>query len=146
MKTLPILKKRNAPVLFDDFFKPWNEWFDNEGVLTSAMNVPAVNVSETDDSYDLTMAAPGMKKSDFKIDLDGNLLTVSSEAEHREEETAKKFTRKEYSYSSFSRSFNLPEEVNREKIEAHYTDGILHIVLPRMSNGKKSSAKAIAVK
>lgn len=146
MKTLPLVKARNTPVLFDDFFKPWNEWFNNESALTAAVNVPAVNVSETDEKFDLTMAAPGMKKSDFKIDVDGNLLTVSSEQEHREEETGKKFTRKEYSYSSFCRSFNLPEEVNREKIEAHYTDGILHIVLPRVSNGKKSSAKAIAVK
>lgn len=146
MKTFPLVKSRNTPVLFNDFFKPWNEWFNNEGMLTAAANVPAVNVSETDKSFDLTMAAPGMKKSDFRIDVDGNLLTVSSEQEHREEETGKKFTKKEYSYSSFCRSFNLPEDVNREKIEAHYTDGILHIALPRINNGKKDSAKAIAVK
>jgi HSP20 family protein len=145
MKTMSLAKTANAPALFEDFFKPWNEWF-NAGLLGSTLNVPAVNISETDKSYEVTLAAPGMKKEDFRIDVEGNLLTVSSQKEHREEDSSKKFSRKEYSYSSFSRSFNVPQEVNLEKIEARYTDGILHIVLPRTNNGKKSAAKSVAVK
>ena len=66
-----------------------------------------------------------MKKDDFKIDVDGNMLTISSEKEENKEEKEKKFTRKEYNYSSFSRRFTLPEEVNKEKIEAKYEDGVL---------------------
>jgi HSP20 family protein len=71
----------------------------------------------------VSLAAPGMKKEDFKIDVDGNMLTISSEKEETKEEKEKKFTRKEYNYSSFSRSFTLPDEVNKEKIDAKYEDG-----------------------
>jgi HSP20 family protein len=135
-----------VPSLFDDFFKPWNEWFDKEGFWGRTSSVPAVNISETKENYQVSLAAPGMKKDDFKIDIDGNMLTVSSEKEDNKEEKDKKFTRKEYNYSSFSRSFTLPEEVNSEKIEAKYNDGVLKIYLPRKEEVKKSTAKQIAVK
>ncbi len=134
------------PSVFDDFFKPWNEWFDNGGFLGRTMNVPAVNITEQKDEYRVTMAIPGLKKDDFKIDVDGNMLTISSEREENKEEKDKKFTRKEYSYSSFSRSFTLPEEINKEKIEARYEDGVLKISLPRKEEAKKITAKHIAVK
>ena len=78
--------------------------------------------------------------------MDGNVLTISSEKEESSEEKDKKFSRKEYSYSSFSRSFTLPEEINQEKIEAKYEDGVLKISLPRNEEAKKPSAKQIAVK
>ncbi|MGZ5220894.1 MAG: Hsp20/alpha crystallin family protein [Chitinophagaceae bacterium] len=134
------------PSVFDDFFKPWNEWFDNGGFLGRTMNVPAVNITEQKNEYRVTMAAPGLKKDDFKIDVDGNMLTISSEKEENKEEKDKKFTRKEYSYSSFSRSFTLPEEINKEKIEARYEDGVLRISLPRNEEAKKTTAKQITVK
>ncbi|MGZ8551237.1 MAG: Hsp20/alpha crystallin family protein [Chitinophagaceae bacterium] len=134
------------PSVFDDFFKPWNEWFDNGGFLGRTMNVPAVNITEQKNEYRVTMAAPGLKKDDFKIDVDGNMLTISSEKEENKEEKDKKFTRKEYSYSSFSRSFTLPEEINKEKIEARYEDGVLKISLPRKEEAKKTTAKQITVK
>ena len=134
------------PSVFDDFFKPWNEWFDNGGLRGRAMNVPAVNITEQKDEYLVSLAAPGLKKEDFKIDVDGNMLTISSEKEENKEEKDKRFTRKEYSYSSFSRSFTLPEEINKEKIEAKYEDGVLKISLPRKEEAKKLSAKHIAVK
>jgi HSP20 family protein len=134
------------PSVFDDFFKPWNEWFDNGGLLSRAMNVPAVNITEQKNDYLVSLAAPGLKKEDFKIDVDGNMLTISSEKEETKEEKDKKFTRKEYNYSSFSRSFTLPEEINKEKIEAKYEDGVLKISLPRREEAKKPAAKNIAVK
>jgi len=134
------------PVFFDDFFKPWNEWFDSGNLLGRAMTVPPVNITENKDEYLVSLAVPGMRKDDFKIDVDGNMLTISSEKEETKEEKDKRFTRKEYSYSSFSRSFTLPDEVNKEKIDARYEDGVLKLMLPRKEEAKKPSAKQIAVK
>jgi HSP20 family protein len=135
------------PTFFDDFFKPWNEWFDNGGNLWNrALTVPAVNITENKDDYQVSLAVPGMKKDDFKIDVNGNMLTISCEKEESKEEKDKKFTRKEYNYSSFSRSFTLPDEVNKEKIDAKYEDGVLKLSLPRKEEAKKPAAKQIAVK
>lgn len=134
------------PSVFDDFFKPWNEWFDNSGFLGRVIKVPAVNIIEQKNDYLVSLAAPGLKKEDFKIDVDGNMLTISTEKEESKEEKDKKFNRREYSYSSFSRSFTLPEEINKEKIEAKYEDGVLKISLPRKEEAKKPAAKTIAVK
>jgi HSP20 family protein len=133
------------PVLFDDFFKPWNEWFDG-GLLNRTMKVPSVNITEEKDEFHVSLAAPGLKKDDFHIDVDGNMLSISCEKEENKEEKEKTFTRKEYSFSSFSRSFTLPEEINREKIEATYTDGVLNISLPRKVGINKPNAKQITVK
>jgi len=134
------------PSVFDDFFKPWNEWFDKSGFPVRMMNLPAVNITEHKDEYQVSLAAPGLKKDDFHIDVDGNMLTISSEKEENKEEKDKKFTRKEYNYSSFSRTFTLPEEINKEKIEARYEEGVLKLSLPRKEEAKKTEAKHIAVK
>jgi len=136
----------NVPTLFNDFFKPWNEWFDKGSFFGRSLSVPAVNITENKDNYEVSLAVPGLKKDDFKIDVDGNMLTISSEKEETKEEKEKTFTRKEYNYSSFSRSFTLPEEVNKEKIEAKYEDGVLKLTLPRKEEAKKTTAKKIAVK
>lgn len=133
------------PTVFDDFFKPWNEWFDG-GNGNRMINMPAVNIVEQKDQYLVSLAVPGLKKDDFKIDVDGNMLTISSEKEESKEEKEKTFTRKEYNYSSFSRSFTLPEEINKERIEAIYEEGVLKISLPRKEEAKMPSAKKIAVK
>ena len=134
------------PSVFDDFFKPWSEWFGNTGSLWGrVLSVPAVNVTENKDSYQVSLAAPGLKKEDFKINVEGNMLTVSAQSEETKEENEKAFTRKEYNFSSFSRSFTLPDEINQEKIGARYEDGILNLVLPRKENGKTTAAKQIAV-
>ncbi len=149
MRTLALSKAiEKMPFAFDEYFKPWNEWFDSESsnLWGHAMNIPAVNVTEHNKEYMVELAVPGMKKDDFKIDIDGNMLTISSEKEETKEEKEKKFTRKEYNYSSFSRSFTLPEEINKEKIDAKYENGILKIALPRKEEVKKITAKHIAVK
>lgn len=134
------------PSFFDDFFRPWNEWIGRENGWNALMNLPAVNITEQKNEYQLSVAAPGMKKDDFKLDVDGNILTISSEKEESKEEKDKKFTRKEYNYSSFSRSFTLPDDVEKEKVEATYEEGILKISLPRKQPAKNSQAKHIAVK
>ena len=145
MSTQSMVKSpAKIPSLFDDFFKPWNEWFDG-GVWGRTLNVPAVNITEQKDEYTVSLAAPGLKKEDFKIDLDGNMLTISSEKEENKEEKDEKFTRKEYNFSSFSRSFNLPDEINQEKISAKYADGVLKITLPCREGAKQPSAKQITV-
>lgn len=145
--TTQALAKMNErmPTVFNDFFKPWNEMFD-EGFWGKTVNIPAVNILENKDEYVVSLAAPGLKKDDFKIDVDGNMLTISSEKEENKEEKDKKFTRKEYNFTSFSRSFTLPEEIFRDKIEAKYEEGILRILLPRKEEAKKFTAKHIAVK
>jgi len=135
------------PTLFDDFFRPWNEWFDNGSVMNRSLNIPAVNITENKDYFNVSLAVPGMKKDDFNIDIEGNMLTISCEKEEKKEEKDKKYTRKEFNYSSFSRSFTLPEDVNKEKIEAHYEDGVLKMNLPKKEEAKKLMAnKHIAVK
>ncbi|HKH60805.1 MAG TPA: Hsp20/alpha crystallin family protein [Flavitalea sp.] len=134
------------PSVFEDFFKPWNEWF-NGGSFGKALTVPSVNITENKDDYKVSVAAPGLKKSDFKIDVEGNMLTIGSQKEENKEEKDSRYTRKEYSYSSFNRSFALPEEVNREKIEATYEDGVLKVMLPKKEEIKKMAvSKQIVIK
>jgi HSP20 family protein len=135
------------PSLFEDFFnKPLLDLFDG-GFSSRLKNVPAVNITERKDDYLVSMAAPGLKKEDFKIAMDGNLLTISSEKEEENEEKEGRYTRQEYSYSSFERSFTLPDEVEKNKIDAHYKDGVLELVLPKKEEAKKMAvSKQIAVK
>ena len=147
MGTLALSKvAERMPSVFDDFFKPWNDIFD-VSLTGRIMNVPAVNITEQKDDYMVSLAAPGLKKEDFKIDVDGNMLTISSEKEEKKEEKEARYTRKEYSYSSFERCFTLPDGVNKEKIEAHYENGLLKLVLPKKEEAKKLAiSKHIAVK
>jgi HSP20 family protein len=147
MATRALSRPLMTPSLFDDFFKPWNEWFDRPALFERMMTVPAVNVKENPDNYTVSLAVPGLKKEDFKIDMDGNMLTISCEKEENEEEKDEKYTRKEYNYFSFSRSFTLPEDVKQDAIDARYEDGVLNIKLPRLEEAKKITAtKTIAVK
>ena len=105
----------------DDFFNTWRE----------PLNMPAVNVKETDKTFNLEVAAPGLQKDDFKIEVDKGLLTISVEKEESKEEKDDQFTRREFSYRSFKRSFWLPEEVSAEKIAARYEGGVLIVELPK---------------
>ena len=147
-KTL-VKRSELIPSVFNDFFKPWNEWFDNsQGDLWgNVLSVPAVNIVDAKDAYKVSLAIPGMKKDDFNINLQGNMLTISCEKEENKEEKDARYTRKEYNYTSFRRSFSLPEEVIKDKIEATYEDGVLHLTLPKNEEAKKAIAsKHIAIK
>ncbi|WP_207496717.1 Hsp20/alpha crystallin family protein [Aridibaculum aurantiacum] len=147
------LMKRNGnmahsmPSLFDDFFT--RDLFDWRSSNFSNTNttVPAVNVKETADTFEVEMAAPGMNKEDFKVELDNNILTISSEMkkEHEEKE-GEKYTRKEFSYQSFQRSFTLSKDVvDSENIIAKYENGVLRLSIPKKEEVKQKPARLINI-
>jgi HSP20 family protein len=150
--SLRTLAKRGetVPSLFNDLFRPWESFFDtNGGSLLPAfgtINIPAANIIENKDHYEVNLAVPGMKKEDFNIDVEGNVLTISAEKEEKKEEKDERYSRKEFSYTSFSRSFTLPDWVNKDKIDASYENGLLKVNLPKTEDAKKLSSKHIAVK
>lgn len=136
------------PSLLDDFFT--RDWLDSSlaNWRISGATLPAVNVLETNDDFRIEVAAPGMKRSDFKVELDNNVLTIFSEREDKNEEKDAdgNYTRREFSYQSFQRSFSLPEnKVLGDKITAKYSDGILHVTVPKSEEAKAKPAKQIAV-
>ena len=111
-------------------------------------SLPAVNIKETDDEFVLELAAPGKKREEFNIELDNELLTISSttKEESNTEDNKGNYTRKEFSYTSFKRSFTLPETVNFSKIDASYTDGVLYVNLPKLEEAKKQPKRLIDIK
>lgn len=120
-----------VPSFMNELFRP--DWFGGAEVLNSKL--PAVNIKEDDTSFNLELAVPGRKKDDFKIEIDNDLLTISSESKkeiaNENEVDTVKYTRREFSSTAFKRSFTLPETVNADKIEAAYEDGILSFKLPK---------------
>lgn len=127
--------------MFDNFFNVNDAYFK---AVSQGTSVPAVNVLETEKNYELDVAAPGKNKDDFKIEVDNKVLSISSENEKKSESTEKNYTRKEYSYSSFSRSFTLPENAKEEDIKAIYKNGVLKIEIPK-KEPSQTSPKSIAV-
>jgi|SRR5690554_3402784 len=130
------------PSIFDDLFG--RDFFNRAGAKVS---FPAVNVKESDEKFEVFLAAPGLKKEDFIISVNNNALTISSENKQEKEEVGEdgKFTRREYSYSRFSRSFGLPENVNIDEISAEYEDGELKLEIPKKTISKKT-VRQIAVR
>lgn len=146
MATPTISRPVGFPV-FDEFFKPLNEWFERSAFFGKTITVPPVNIMEKENSYELVLAAPGMKKEDFNLAFDGTMLTISSVQEESKEKKEQTFTRREFNFFTFSRSFTLPEDVKAELIEAKYEDGLLKIILPRKEEAKRTTAnRQIAVK
>ncbi|WKD86709.1 Spore protein SP21 [Polaribacter huanghezhanensis] len=132
-----------VPTLFNDLFRDWSTTNFSETNTT----LPAVNIKETQDEFIVDVAVPGMEKKDFKIDLDNDVLTISSEKTVTNEESKENYTRKEYSYRSFKRSFTLPQGiVNRDKIEAVYKSGELKITIPKLEEAKPKPIQLIEVK
>jgi HSP20 family protein len=138
---LPTITRRSySPFLsnlFDDDFFP---------VLTNrTSSMPAVNIKENEKNFTLELAVPGMDKKDLKIDINEDVLTISSETSNETEENVDGYKRKEFSYSSFCRSFYIPENVNKDKIEASYKDGILSVELPKQEEEKNKISKQIKI-
>ena len=133
------------PSIFDEFLRG-SLMEEGKGNLNRRGTLPAVNTFENKDSYELEVAAPGMKKDDFKIELDNNTLTISSEKDESHEEKENEYSRREFSYQSFTRSFQLPEnKVENSKIAARYTDGILYVSIPKREEAKVQPARMIEI-
>lgn len=130
--------------LIDDIFNR-----DLPSVFSSNFNtgisLPKVNIKESADEFIVEMAVPGLKKSDFKIDLDNNMLSISTETEIENEKNEENYTRREFGYSSFKRAFTLPDSVNEDEIDASYNDGILKITLPKKEEAKQKPARTISI-
>jgi len=107
--------------------------------------MPAVNIREDEKNFVLDLAVPGMDKKDLKIDIQEDVLTISSEIQNETNEERDGYKKKEFNYSSFCRSFYIPENVNRDQIEANYKDGILTISLPKMEEEKKNLSRQISI-
>lgn len=125
-----VVKRNSAhgfPIVMDQFFKDILG-----GTQYNQLNVPPVNIKETETAFSLELVAPGLKKESFNIEIEKDLLTISSENKtEKTEQEEGKFTRREFRTASFKRSFKLPENVKAEEINAAYQDGILHITLPK---------------
>ena len=130
---MSLLRRTNGlyPSFLEDFF---DESWGRPGLMRATNeNIPAINIKENDDSFEIQVAAPGMHEDDFEIDIDNNTLSVSVEKQKKSEEESKNtgYTRREFSYSSFKRTFSLPDMANQDKIDANYENGVLEITIPK---------------
>jgi len=145
---MSLIKRSEWPLLGSGSWL--SNFFDNDRFFDSdwlkKMNMPAVNVHETEKSYEVELAAPGLSKKDFKITAEEGILTVSSEKKEETEQKEKDYMRKEFEYSSFSRSFTLPLNINVEDIKAAYADGVLKLTIAKHVASQPKLKKAIEVK
>lgn len=142
---MKLIRWNNDPVYPDFFNRFFNEEYDNLFGKKNCGNVPAANVVEKDDAFEIEFAVPGMNKEDFKVDVENGLLTVSSEKESVKEEKEKNYARREFVYGCFSRSFTLPKSVDIDKIDGHYENGILKINLPKREEAKTTLSKNVSI-
>ena len=143
---MTLSKFNNYPSLFGQLFD--TDLFDwsNRNYSETNTTLPSVNIKENADAFKVEMAVPGFDKKDFKINLDNNVLTISSEKKvENETKDDERFTRREYSYQSFCRSFTLPEAANGDKISAKYDNGILNVEIPKREEAKPKPMRQIAI-
>lgn len=134
------------PSLFDHFFE--NDLYDwsNRHFSNTDTTLPSVNIKESTEQFEVELAAPGLEKSDFNIELNHDILTISSEKKiENETKEGQQFARREFSYQSFSRSFTLPNTVDNEKIQAKYENGILRVMIPKKEEAKPKPPKQINI-
>jgi len=145
---MSLIKRNEWPLLgngswLSDFFDT-EKFFDSDLLKNRAL--PAVNVKESEKNYEIDVVAPGRSKKDFNISAENGVLTISSEMKEEKEEKEKDYTRKEFSYSSFSRSFVLPENANEDDIKANYAEGILKLEVAKKNISQPKIKKAIEVR
>ena len=136
-----ITRKSFRPFYMSDLFN--DDFFPI--LHNSTRSMPAVNIKEDDKKYSLELAVPGIDKKDLKIDINEDVLTISSESNHAKEESKDGYKRKEFSFASFCRSFYIPENINRDSIEANYKDGILIVGLPKQEVDKSKITRQISI-
>ncbi len=142
----PVRRNPYFPSFWDNFFS--NEMMDwnNSNFSSTDTTLPAVNVKENDEAFEIEVAAPGMNREDFKVKLENNLLTISSEKKEEKKEENGRYSRREFSYQSFQRSFTIPENlVAGDQISARYCEGILCITLPKKEEVKPKPAREIKI-
>ena len=134
-------------MLFDDFLNADLFNWNNSNYSNTNTTIPAVNIKETAENYEVEVAAPGMTKNDFKVELDGNMLTISSERINQKEESDnERYTRKEFSYQSFQRNFTLQKNVvDTDKIQAKYENGLLRLLIPKKEEAKQKPPRQIQI-
>lgn len=148
-----IVKRANGSLLpasqksmFDDFFNRELFNWGNNNFSASRSTLPSVNIKELERSFEVEVAVPGMQKEDFNITLDGNMLTISSSKEDQQEENSGSYTRREFSYQSFQRSFELSKDVvDDENIEARYENGVLRLIIPKKESALTRSPRLIEI-
>ena len=146
MSHLTLSKKGLFPTWANDLFDTGLWDFDGGiSAVDLGVRVPSVNITEDDKGFKIEMAAPGLERKDFKVEVEKGMLIISSEKEEESNEEKKNYTRREYSYNSFSRSFALPDNSMPEKINAKYENGILSITLPKKEITVSKPAKEIEV-
>tara|TARA_S200000501_G_C20499669_1_gene602043 strand:- start:107 stop:529 length:423 start_codon:yes stop_codon:yes gene_type:complete len=129
------------PSLIDDDVN--NDWIFK---MTSSTNIPAVNIKELDKQFEIYLAVPGKNKSDFEIEVEDGLLSISSSIEENEQNEKAKFTRREFSYNSFKRTFTIPDNVDLTEVEAKYSDGVLQVRLPKRKEALPQPKKFIKIR
>jgi HSP20 family protein len=147
---MSLVKRENYSPTWSSFFndflnRDWYDWNNQNYSLTNT-TIPSVNIKENENEFEVEMAAPGMAKDDFKIELNNSVLTISSEKQSENEtKEGKNVTRREFSYQSFSRSFTLPAIVETDRITAKYENGILRVNIPKKEEAKPKPLKQIQV-
>jgi len=140
---MSIIKRSDVlfPSLMNEIFKP--DWFG--GLENDKSNVPAVNIRENEIDFELELAVPGRKKEDFQIEINENVLTISTESKTEENVEKDNYTRREFAYSSFKRAFTLPKTIDEDSIKANYDNGILKFTLPKKAEALPKPKRMIAL-
>lgn len=146
-KFMALIRRSGWPSLVNGSWL--SDFFDNDRFFDSGFmkvqSVPAVNIKENDKNFEVSMAAPGLSRKDFNVSVENGVLTISSEKKEEKESKEKDFTRQEYSYSSFSRSFTLPESAKDDDVDAKYEDGVLKVTIGKKALPAQKARKAIEV-
>jgi HSP20 family protein len=148
---MSLIKRNNGGLLpsFSSLPSLWSDFFDDRFFNVDLPEVsgfmPAVNIKESKNDFKLELSAPGFSKNDFKVKVEDDVMTISAEKKEEKEEKNERYARREFYHNAFSRSFTLPSSVKSEKVEAHYENGILQLVIPKKEEAKASVVKEVAI-
>ncbi|WP_345161381.1 Hsp20/alpha crystallin family protein [Nibribacter koreensis] len=129
----------------DRFFGNMDRYFNKDPFFKGMSKIPAANIKEKTNHFEIEVATPGMDREDIHVDVSNNLLTITAEHKKEKQEEKGNYSRKEFSYSSFNRSFTLPDNVNADKIDAHYKNGVLELILPKKEGTTAANKKQVKI-
>lgn len=147
MTLLKVNRRPNGiPTVFDMFDEVMNRNFSNNWLAAKGEFIPSVNIKETEKAFMLEFAVPGFNKNDFDVQIENDYITITGKKEESKEENTDEYTRKEFSFGSFKRSFSLPENINTDNVEAIYENGVLQVGLPKKELKAAPAPKKIEIK